>query len=271
MGYKKAGKKNYAKMAKKATAKATGKSLVVAQPKINPLLKNYVSRLIHGQEEVKFFTNSCGYKQSILGSGFNTTTSMGYTSPNNILPIIQQGVGQQQRIGNRITTKGYLHIRGHVLALPTSSTTNPNANLPFYVKIVVWRQKQSMTTVSNTQILDDGISGGGNDFDGTLDDLMVPFNKNRFEIGAVRTFMLQPNSTVGTYSSENLSKYPVSKFFRMNVKIPKVLDYNDTASDPSNCRWFFSAGVVNVDGSLMINTIARASITAEAVLKYRDA
>ena len=261
-------KKNYSKMAKKAVSKSKG--LKVKKSVINPVLRSYVNRIVKKQEEVKFFTGSVAYKQSLLGSGFNTTGNFGFNSSSSIIPVIQQGVGQQQRIGNKINTKGYLLLRGHVLALPTSSTTNPYANMPFYVRIVVWRQKQSLTTNSNTQILDNGLGAGGNDFDGTLDDMMVPYNTDRFQIGATRTFMMQPNSTVGTYSSENLGKYPCTKFLKIYVKVPKVLTFNDASLDPTNARWYVSAGIVNANGDLAINTIARAQITLDVTMKYTD-
>lgn len=262
-------RKNYKKSAVGKVSKSNG--LKAKKTVINPLLKSYVKQIVRRNEETKFFTGSVAYKQSILGSGFNTTSNFGFNSSFSIVPTIQQGVGQQQRIGNRITTPGYITLRGHVIALPTSTTSNPYNNIPFYVKIVVWRQRQSLTTVSNTAILDNGISAGGNDFDGTLDDMMVPFNYDRFEIAATRTFVLQPNATIGTYSAENLSKYPMHKFLKMRVKVPKTLMYNDNSNDPTNSRWYVSAGIANFNGDLAINTIARAQITLDCTMKYTDA
>lgn len=265
------GRKNYGKMAKKALGKS--KAVIVPSKKkvINPYIKKYVQQALSVKMEKKFFTNPVAYKAGILATGFNTSLGTGWNSANNIIPTIQQGVGQQQRIGNRVSTSGYITIRGHVVAVPTSAASNPFPNMPFYVRIVVWRQKQSMTTVSNTGILDDGITSGGGEFDGTLDDLMLPYNKDRFVIGGARQFMLQPNSTVGTYSSENLSRYPVSKFFKLRVPIPKTFVYNDTALDPSNCRWYMSAGIVNADGTLATTGTTRAQITADVLLQYQDA
>lgn len=237
---------------------------------VNPMLKSIVKRIVKKEEEVKHFTNPIWYKQNIFGTGFNTTTGLGITTISSILPVIQQGVGQQQRIGNRIRPVAFV-VRGHVVANPVTTTNNPYINVPFYVRICVWRQKQSMTTVSNTQFLDDGITNGGNDFDGTLDDLMVPFNKDRFDIPVVRQFMLQPcNSQVGL-TPETLSKFPVSRMFKFRVPLPKSLIYNDTAQDPSNCKWYMSAGIVNADGTLATTSVARAAITSVAVLKYTDA
>lgn len=269
---KKSPRRSTRRVGRKSAARPTkSNGLRVQKAVINPALRKYVNKIVKSNEETKFFTTSIAYKQSILGSGFNTTGNFGYNTGSNILPVIQQGTGQQQRIGNRISTSGYFMVRGHVLALPTAALTNPYNNVPFYVKIVVWRQKPSMTTVSNTEIMDDGLTAGGVNFDGTLDDLMVPFNKDKFLIGATRTFMLQPNASTGTYSNENISKYPVSKFFKLRVPIPKTLSYNDVSADPTNCRWYLSAGIVNCDGALAINTIARAQITSEAVFRYKDA
>lgn len=264
-------KRNYARMAKKAVRKPKANGIKVSKPVINPVLKKYVSKLVNKTEEIKVFTNGLATKYNIQGSGFNTTGPFGFNSPSNIIPIISQGTGQHQRVGNVIRPKGKLYIRGHVVALPTSSTNNPFPNCPFYVKIVVWRQKASMSTISNTDILDNGITAGGINFDGTLDDLMIPFNRDKYVIGAVKTFSLQPNSTVSGYSTENLSRFPVSKFFKMYVDLPAKLTYNDTLLDPSNCRWYMSAGIVNCDGTLAINSIYRAQITADATMRFTDA
>lgn len=273
MAYKgKSGKKkNYSRMAKKALAskKSSSNGIKTSQPVINPSLKAVVKRMINNTEEKKFMTASIAYKSNILGTGFNTTSNFGYTTSSSIIPVIQQGIGEQQRVGCKIRPVSFL-CRGHVLALPTG-TSNPYTNIPFYVRVVIWRQKQSMTTLSNTGFLDDGITGGGNDFDGSLDDLMVPYNKDRFQIAVARTFKLQPSANTGTQPAENLSKYPMSALFKFRIPLPKTLVYNDTASDPSNARWYMSAGIVNFDGQLAINSIIRANITAQTVLTYTDA
>lgn len=274
MVYKgKSGKKNYSRMAKKALSpkKSSSNGIKVMKPVINSALKQYVNKIVNATEETKFMTNSLAYKSNITGTGFNTTGPIGFNTAFNIIPVVSQGVAQGNRVGNRISPVGKLLIRGSLLALPTSATTNPCANLPFYVRVVVWRHKASMTTVTNSDILDDNITIGGVGFAGTIDDLMLPYNKDKYIIGASRTFALQPNSTVGTYSSENLSRYPISKMFKMYIDLPKHLNYNDTSADPSNARWYLSAGVVNFDSSSLVTSNIRCNLTAEAVLQFKDA
>lgn len=263
-------KRNYKRMAKKAVVKSKANGVKVAKRVPNPALKQMVKRMINSKEEIKFFTQPIATKTSILGTGFNTTGNFGFNS-GVIVPQLSQGVGQTQRVGNHVFPKGRLYVRGHVLALPTSSTTNPFPNMPFYVRIVVWRHKLNYLATTNNDILDSGFVAGGNAFDGTLDDINVPFNKDKYDIGAVRMFSLQPNSTVGTYSAENLSRYAVSRFFKFSVKLPHRLTYNDATLEPTNCRWYLSAGIVNHDGTLSVNTNARANITADAVMRWTDA
>lgn len=265
-------KRNYARMAKKAVRKPKANGIKASKPVINPLLKRYVKSVVARGEETKYTTASIAYKSNIVGAGFNTTGPIGYNTITNIIPTVYQGSTNYQRNGNRISPVGNLLVRGHVLALPVSTTTNPFPNTPFYVRIVVWRARASMSTIFNSDILDDNIAPGGTSFDGTLDDMLLPYNKDKYIIASSKTIMLQPNATsTGTYASENLSKFPVSKMFKMYIPLPKVLVYNDTSSDPSNCRWYLSAGVCNVDGTLPISSQWRASITAEALIKFKDA
>lgn len=263
-------RKNYRKMAKKAkVSKSNG--VKAKKNVINPVLKNYVKRMVRGNDEVKFFTQGIASSSNILGSGFNTTLNYGFTSSSSIIPAIQQGVGQQQRIGNKINTVGRLIVKGYVLALPVNTTTNAYINTPFTVRIVVWRQKQNMTAISNTAFLDNGVTGAGNDFDGTLYNLMEPYNKDKFEIGGVRTFQLQPCASATGITAENVGSYPVNKFFKMRIKLPQSLLYNDTLLDPQNCRWFLSAGIVQSNGTVITNSNIRATITADTILYYTDA
>lgn len=264
------GKNRLQRKTKKVVAPPKANGVKVAKRVVNPVLKKMVKRMIGKTEEVKFFTQPIATKTAILGTGFNTTGNFGFNS-GVIVPQLSQGAGQTQRVGNQVQPKGKLMVKGHVLALPTSSTTNPFPNMPFYVRIVVWRHKLNYLQTTNPDILDNGFTAGGNPFDGTLDDLNVPFNRDKYDIGAVRVFSLQPNATVGTYSTENLSKYPVSKFFKMYVKLPAKLRYNDASLEPQNCRWYLSAGIVNHDGTLSVNTNARANITCDAVMRWSDA
>lgn len=251
--------------------KAKNNGIKTQKTVINPALKSYVNRIVRGSEETKYNSLSLAYKSNITGIGFNTTGPVGFNSSFNILPVISQGTGQAQRVGNRVAPVGKLLIRGSLLALPTSAATNPCANCPFYVRVVIWRHKASMTTVTNSDILDDNITLGGTPFAGTIDDLMLPYNKDKYLIGASRTYKLQPNATVGTFSQENLSKYPVSRMFKIYVPLPKHITYNDLSADPSNVRWYMSAGVVNMDGSLLTTSSIRATLTAEALFKFKDA
>lgn len=248
-------------------------AVLVPKPVINPAIKQYVKKLVKSTEEVKVQTYAIATSSSLLGSGFNLTNNYGFYTPQTIIPVVSQGVGQQQRIGNVIRPIGSrFMIKGYVLALPVNATNNAYQNLPFHVRVCVYRQKQNNNTPNNSGILDSQTTDQGNDFTGSLYDLMTPYNKDKYEIGFSRTFTLQPcSSTGGVTNVDNIGPYPVCRFFKGYIKLPAVLKYNDTNTAPMNSNWFMAAGIVQSDGTLITNSNVRCRITADTIMKYTDA
>lgn len=264
-------KRNYGRMAKKAVSKSSKNKIVVSKPIINPVLKSYVRNVVRGSDETKQQTQATATANSILGVGFDVLTGYGWTSTVSIIPTVSQGVGQQQRVGNAIRPVGRLQVKGFVLALPVNTTNNAYSNMPFYVKVVVWRQKQDNNKRDTTGILDNGTTDQGNNFTGSLYDLMTPFNKDKYEIGASKVFMLQPNrAAAGVTTTENIGNYPLTKFFKCSVKLPKVLKYNDTNTVPMNSNWWLSVGICQNDGSSISASNIRATITADTIMRFKD-
>lgn len=266
-------KKNYAKMAKKAV-KSKSNGLKVMKPTINPVLKSYVKRIVNGTEEKKLANFDVAYRQPITGTGFNNNLgagNYGYTTTVTIVPPVSIGTSNGNRVGNQITPKS-CYIRGVVRALPISAVAGTNAwpNEPFYVRIVIYKTKLNMDLNLNDTILDNG--AGSEPFDGTLETLLLPYNKDKYVIGATRQFKLQaPPGTSGTLTNQNIGSLPVAKLFKINLPMPKKLTYVDTNPDPSNCRWYMAAGVVNSSGNIAANTDIRANITVESMMHYTDA
>lgn len=275
MAYKgKSVKKNYAKMAKKAVSKSKSNGLKVMKPVINPQLKSYVKKIVSGTEETKLANFDVAYRAAILGTGFNNNLgagNYGYTTPVTLVPPVAIGTSNGNRVGNQISPKSCF-IRGVIRALPITGTggTNAWANEPFYVRVVIYKTKLNMDLNINDTILDNG--AGSEPFDGTLETLLLPYNKDKYVIGATRQFKLQaPPGTAGTLTNQNIGSLPVSKLFKIKLPMPKRLTYVDTNPDPSNCRWFMAAGIVNVSGNIAANTDIRANITCESMLYYTDA
>lgn len=267
-------KRNYRRGAKKAAPKSKANGLKVLKPVINPLLKKYVKRMISGTEEKKLANFDVAYRASILGTGFNNNLgagNYGYSTSVTLVPPVAIGTANANRIGNKIVPKS-CYIRGVIRALPITSVGGTNAwpNEPFYVRIVIYKTKLNMDLNLNDTILDNG--AGSEPFDGTLETLLLPYNKDKYVIGATRQFKLQaPPGVSGTLTNNNIGSLPVSKLFRVSLPMPKTLTYVDTNPDPSNCRWFMAVGIVNVSGNIAANTDIRANITCESVLTYTDA
>lgn len=260
------------KAAKKTTKKSNG--LKVMKPVINPVLKSYVKRIVSGTEEKKLANIDVAYRSAILGTGFNNNLGVGnygYTTAVTVIPPVAIGTSNGNRVGNQISPKSCF-LRGVIRALPISGTGGNNAwpNEPFYVRIVIYKTKLNMDLNINDTILDNG--AGSEPFDGTLETLLLPYNKDKYVIGATRQFKLQaPPGTSGTLTNQNIGNIPVSKLFRIKLPVPKKLTYVDTNPDPSNARWFMAVGVVNTSGNIALNTDIRANITCESMMYYTDA
>lgn len=264
--------KKASKMPKKIKKGTNG--LKVNKPVINPVLKQYVKRAVRGTEEKKIANMEVAYRSAINGSGFDNAAAggaYGFNASTTVVPLISQGVGPGDRIGNRIRPTS-CYIRGYLRALPVTINTGSNywPNEPFYVRVVLYRPKVNMSQNINSDILDNG--NGSEGFNGELDAMLLPYNKDKFLIGYSRTFKLQaPVSSVTNAPNNDIGGLPVCKFFNIRVPMPKQLIYVDTSTAPSNCRWYLSAGIVNTSGNIAANTDIRCNVTAEAVMHYTDA
>lgn len=270
------GKKNYSKMAKKAVSKmvpAPANGIKTLKPVMNPDLKKYVERIVKTTEEVKISNQEIAYRTPINGSGFDVQglPPYGFNSTTHIYPFISQGTGIADRTGNKIRpTKCF--IRGYIRASPISAIGGNNAwpNEPFYVRLVLYRPKANMSVNTNNDIMDNG--NGTEFFNGELDGMLLPYNKEKYLIGYSKTFKLQaPAGSAGTLVNNDIGGLPVSVFFRIKVPTPKTFTYVDTQTSPSNSRWYLSAGVVNTSGNLAAASDIRATISAESLLYFTDA
>lgn len=267
-------KKNYSKMAKKSVAKGNG--LKVKKEVINPKLSSAIKTYMHKASEVKVVTTTIfpvvGANGNIMGSGINNTVTppLGMTSLLSIIPPVGQGTGQGQRVGNKISPVSLL-VRGIVNAIPTTSTTggtNNYPNQPIYVRVIIYALNSNATTNVNDLLLDQGTTNIS--FSGTLSELLLPYNRERFKIVKSLQFNLQPTMELNnTHLAENTNK-PTNAFFKINIPLPKILTYADNVNDNNKVRYYMAAGVVNYDGNLLPAADSRAKIWAESVLKFRD-
>jgi len=268
-------KKSYSRKMKRSSPKTKKSNGIQTTKKVvNPMLKKVVKRLMHKESEVKCAVQDIWYKQGIAGTGINNqaTPAYGATFATCIIPPLANGTGQGARIANKVNPVA-LQIRGYCNALPTSSNTGSNywPNEAFYVRIVVYCLKSQLAVNANNLLLDNGVAA--EDFAGTPDSLLLPYNRDRFRIAKTLQFPLQPpvhlaDTTVNTEVNQNRK---TMRLFKFKVPLPKTLTYVDgTSFDPSNSRWYIAAGVVNQSGNIAASTDFRAQISAQAIMYYRD-
>jgi len=267
------GKRNYKKMAKKALAKPRAKT-AYKKASVPLKIKNFVKRTLDRQQEDKHDLLNVFSNANCQAGGFDSTlTNTGLTTTSSIIPIISQGVGVDQRIGNRITAKS-LTARLVLMARPVNPTDNYVAGLPFYVRVVFYNRKDSMTNNTNNTILD--LGGSVTNFSGSVASLLLKYNKDTYNIIKSYTFKMAPAQAINASaisSSENMPNGFSSHIFRnISIPIPKKLVYDDTSAQP-NHRIYCAVGVVNADSSAVLpsGTGYRLRVSLDTHLVYEDA
>lgn len=258
------------KKAKAVVAAASGSS----KGGVSLAVAKYVKKMIDKDQEDKHDLLNVWTNANCLQSGFDSSsTNSGLTTSNSIIPVVTQGVAVDNRIGNQIRPKSLI-ARLILQARPVNPTDNFVAGLPFYVRVVFYNRKDSMTNNNNTTILDLGGSNTG--FTGSLASLLLKYNKDTFNIIKSYTFKMMPAQAVSASSvtsSENMANGFRSHIYKnVRLPIPKKLRYDDTAAQP-NHRIYCAVGVVNADNSsvLPITTGYRLRVSMDTHLIFEDA
>ncbi|MEO5351323.1 MAG: hypothetical protein H7836_17025, partial [Magnetococcus sp. YQC-3] len=148
-------KKGYKRKPLRVTATKKSKAAAVEKVKVNNI-KSIVRNVMKKTSELKFaMQNFIADKVEITGCGLNyngTTQLNGWCSgPTNgygILPQIQQGTGEGNRIGVKVSPKSCF-LRYSLLARSTTDSTaaindNPYKGVPFRVRVIIFRHKYAI-------------------------------------------------------------------------------------------------------------------------------
>jgi len=151
---------------------------------------------------------------------------------NTVLGSISQGPSDGERIGNKISIRSWV-IKGSVVSTSASQR-------PFYLKVIIAKQKQQATGNPIFQNLYEGGSAGPTQPTNQLRDIFSPLNKDAYTIYAARVFKLGP-STPESYPNNDFS---VSKMFSIDLsKHIKSAQYDATSSTapavPNNIHMFW--------------------------------
>lgn len=235
-------------------------------------VKSMVRRMIAKTEEVKNSpfrskTNLVPYAHAGFLPKAMTPLTLGLT--------VQQGVGQGQRVGNKINVKS-LYFRYVLYPLGYDATENAYPK-PLNVLFVLYYNKKSLTEIDAN--LGDFFQFGNSTegFSDTLADLVKPFNRDKYTVVKSWIHKLGTANYEGTnggpdlnYFANNDYKYNYIRKVNLTKHIPKLITYNDTTLEPSSkllnmiCIPFYATNTVMPVG----NTVAQLEYQLD--LRYTD-
>lgn len=260
--------------------KTVNRNKAVSQARRSNFNKRVLA-VVNRASETKLKTISVANNHQIYGQGLLSTTQnqgtghSGYIVPN--LPelmAIGQGSEQEQRVGNKIRNCK-LTLSGCLKSLPYDTTLNPFIS-PFEVHMVVYKSKpDDEGNPLQLKVKENNTVGT---IDGTLENTLYPYNRDKYTIHKVRVFKLRGhraqeslNSQETIYQVGGQSGY-LKAFarFRCDIPINHTLMYQDSNSKPTNSWATVAFYVVDCMNNTILSSHRRASIYLNAKLTYKD-
>lgn len=236
------------------------------------IAKQVVSRQAE-TKMVQYFSTGLDVLPS-SSTGFNA--SIQPVSPYTGFLQIDQGVGQGERVGNRLKLKS-LSMKGTIWPMPYNASTNPN---PTPVQIVLWffclRQNNTTIPASVPGFLQEGDSS--RNLQNNLSDLVSRVNTDQYRLFARRVFKIGYAAYGGTGTQAAFQAFVNNDFklnanFRVNLTrhAIKTVIYNDASSTTPRTRGIFCvAQAIAADGSAMANNIIPARMSYQLECTYED-
>lgn len=168
--------------------------------------------------------------------------------------VIQQGVGVNSRVGNKIKTK-YLMMKGSIVPLPYQAVTNLGP-APVMVRMVIMYDRTNPTQEPQPATNMFQQSGANTGFFNDLTDLWRPYNTDRYRILTTRTFKLGYASNAGTGAQPGFQNLANNDFkmvanFKINLTkyYPKHVKFDENATEPTTrglwCLFYYVAASGN--------------------------
>lgn len=230
-----------------------------------------VKRLINRSEETKQVSRAVCNK-ILFNAGITSSTEV-----YDVLPVMQQGTGNFQRIADKVSAKSLI-VRGTVsINFNESRALTPEV----HVFIVSHKSKKSYDSLNagssagRQQIVDKLIdAGNGNDirFDGEVYPSLLPLNRKLLHVHSHKVLKLA--SSHGALANEHTSDDTIRfKRFSIKLKCPKVLTYDASIStdNPVNFAPVMMIGYVYPDGTYSEVITTPILATVSSTLYYDDA
>jgi len=264
-----------------------------AAPKTKKAITKLVKRVVRGQAETK---EVAWYNGPVPSNG--TYAQANYINQNAIItnnatdilrliPLVAQGTGDNQRIGERIQPIS-LTVQGSV-CLPTNSFNDPTGSLfndeyviIYVVQHVTLKSYQSLVTGNDfTQLLRTG-ENTTVAYQGHVWDSQMPVENAYYRLLKkkklrIRNMGVKPAAGGGdpnnTWVAPALSPYRAEYRINLSKVLPKVFKYPESptaagANDPTNSSIFMCMGLYRGDSQVgQSDTIQHQYVTH---LKYKD-
>jgi len=262
---------------KRGTGFASKRVKRVAVAKVKTAALTKLIRQVHIKDtEPKnvVYTSSIALSSSI-GTSWPTTCIVplspysGYVNPT-------QGVGQGQRVGNKVRTK-----RCILSGVITSSGYNAVSNaFPTPQDVVIWifttKQSNSITTsLSSANFFQNGSTTSN--LQGNLVDLILPINQDSFILRGRKVFKQGYASYVGSGNIPNSGNfnnndYKLSNIFKWDITdmLPTVIDWNDGSAFPNSYLVQMAVESVDSQGTGQSPNALPTSMTFSINYVYTD-
>lgn len=276
--YKRPYKKTVYNKAKKTV---TAKKAVSSNRRSN--FNKRVLSVINRNSETKMKVVSLAVGHSIYGQGLLATSQnqgsghSGYIIPNllgtNLMEIFN-GTEQEQKIGNKIRD-ARLIVSGCIKAQPYNATSNPYIS-PFEIHMVCYKSKSDPE--GNPLQLKNKPSNQTGTCDGTLENTLYPYNRDKYLIHKVRVFKLRGFRPTETLNATDViyetggqsSTLPSFVRFRCECPISNKVIYQDGQSVPSNTWCSLAFFVVDRMNNTITDTHTRAEIWLDGKITFKD-
>lgn len=249
--------------------------------------KTSIKRMVKAAVEKEAETKICIF--SDLNRPILSSASLSSFDTNNIIPIsctsgafeLEQGVGESQRVGNKVTVVS-ASIKGTIHANPYNASTNPLL-VPTQIKMFLFYNK-----LDPQQAPTPAVSADFYDFDNTttgfrndLVDMWAPINTEKYSVLATRTFKCgmadsnqatPGNSTTGPLNYSN-NDFKLNCNFSVNFTkyLPKRQTFRDNTIDSTTRQLYMMFVPCAANGAAITAGNAPCTVQYIAHLKYKDA
>lgn len=190
---------------------------------------------------------------------------------------ITQGVGQGQRVGNNIRTKSS-YLSGILYANQQNAAYNTTPK-PYEVMFIIYKilGQGNIADVTLTGLFQNGNSQAIPT--GTLQDLTLPINQDKYRIYYRRVFKIGPADNTGSGSSTGLQFFANNDYKRNQrfyIPLTKYMDkrmkFNDTDRNVKNDNLYLAVLPLACDGTQQVagNSLAAVNMLMTQTYNYTD-